>query len=195
MNRLPRYLAASSLVLATACAAPIADPGSEEALEGTHSEALFWGCDTERLIENAPTWERRQILVRAARWVDDPKPYSQTTWSNGYRQDCSGFVAMAWGVSGSMWTGDLPPRTTSRAYAYEIEWGEMLPGDAVARGPRVSWEDGHVRLYAGDGYLGDPCYWEQTSFGIVEAAGTQTNFHTAAVMAPQGYVPIRRSDL
>ena len=28
-------------------------------------------------------------------------------WSDGYRQDCSGFVSMAWGLPGNEWTGSL----------------------------------------------------------------------------------------
>ncbi|MBD3550595.1 hypothetical protein H4F94_00105, partial [Streptomyces sp. SP18CM02] len=42
------------------------------------------------------TTTRAEILARAQRWVTAKVPYSmEKYWSDGYRQDCSGFVSMA----------------------------------------------------------------------------------------------------
>lgn len=39
---------------------------------------------------------RDEIMSRAQNWVDRRIPYSQTQTTDGYRQDCSGYVSMAW---------------------------------------------------------------------------------------------------
>lgn len=44
---------------------------------------------------------RDQIMSRAQVWVDEKVPYSQTKTTDGYRQDCSGFVSYAWASSTS----------------------------------------------------------------------------------------------
>lgn len=125
-------------------------------------QALVGGCDPDRLIANAPA-DRRAILERAAKWIRNPVPYSQTAWKDGHRTDCSGFVSMAWGRS-DFTTAELPPRDPSSRIARVIEWSELEPGDAVARGPNLV-SDGHVMLYAGTDYAGFSCFWEQSTPG------------------------------
>lgn len=39
---------------------------------------------------------RDEIINRAQDWVNRKIPYSQTATTDGYRQDCSGYVSMAW---------------------------------------------------------------------------------------------------
>ena len=39
---------------------------------------------------------RPQIIARGMTWVKKQVPYSQARYYRGYRQDCSGFVSMAW---------------------------------------------------------------------------------------------------
>jgi hypothetical protein len=69
---------------------------------------------------------RAQILDRAESWVAAGVPYSMTAyWKDGYRQDCSGFVSMAWGLGVSAWTGDLAD------YAVRITREELQPGDIL----------------------------------------------------------------
>src|SRR5690242_7901315 len=52
---------------------------------------------------------REEILARAQVWVDRKVPYSMSRyWSDGYRQDCSGFISMAWGLGSSQTTWTLP---------------------------------------------------------------------------------------
>ena len=44
---------------------------------------------------------RDEIINRAQDWVNRKIPYSQTQTTDGYRQDCSGYVSMAWKSSTS----------------------------------------------------------------------------------------------
>ncbi|WP_246144239.1 peptidoglycan-binding protein [Actinacidiphila oryziradicis] len=67
-----------------------------------------------------------QILGRARTWVDAGVPYSMgKRWRDGYRQDCSGFVSMAWGLGSNQWTGSLPE------YGERIHSSELMPGDIL----------------------------------------------------------------
>jgi hypothetical protein len=69
---------------------------------------------------------RRQIMARAETWVARRVPYSMTSfWKDGYRQDCSGFVSMAWGLGTNAWTGDL------HDYAVRIRRAALRPGDVL----------------------------------------------------------------
>ncbi|MEV6007206.1 peptidoglycan-binding protein [Streptomyces sp. NPDC051976] len=69
---------------------------------------------------------RAQILDRAESWMSARVPYSMTAyWKDGYRQDCSGFVSMAWGLGSSAWTGDLA------AYGVRITRDALQPGDIL----------------------------------------------------------------
>lgn len=71
------------------------------------------------------TITRAQVLQRAQSWVDAGVPYSQTAYNGGYRQDCSGYVAMAWALGKNAWTGDLA------TYGTKITKNELKPGDIL----------------------------------------------------------------
>lgn len=88
---------------------------------------------------------REEILQRAQRWVDQKVPYSMTGhWSDGYRQDCSGFVSMAWGLGTSETTWTLP------AHADRIVAADLQPGDAlILNNPNDPAGGSHVVLFAG----------------------------------------------
>ena len=47
---------------------------------------------------------REQVIARGMHWVKKRVPYSQRRYHQGYRQDCSGFVSMAWNVKTSYTT-------------------------------------------------------------------------------------------
>lgn len=69
---------------------------------------------------------RAEILHRARTWLTARVPYSMTAhWKDGYRQDCSGFVSMAWGLGVSAWTGDLAD------YGVRITRAQLQPGDML----------------------------------------------------------------
>src|SRR2546423_1690568 len=76
--------------------------------------------------KKVPATTRAEIINRARTWVDAQVPYSMSDyWSDGYRQDCSGFVSMAWGLPGNEWTGSLG------GYGTQIKKEELQPGDIL----------------------------------------------------------------
>lgn len=88
---------------------------------------------------------RDQILERARRWIDAKVPYDmRRRWRDGYRQDCSGFVSMAWGLGTSQWTGTLP------RFAERIGRDELEPGDILLfHNPRDPVDGSHVTIFGG----------------------------------------------
>ncbi len=65
-------------------------------------------------------------------------------WSDGYRQDCSGFVSMAWGLPGNEWTGSLDQ------YGVRIAKEELEPGDILLFHNLANPEKGsHVVIFGG----------------------------------------------
>ncbi|HET9173593.1 MAG TPA: hypothetical protein VFN97_29455 [Actinospica sp.] len=126
---------------------------------------------------------RAQVIARAELWIQAQVPYSQTEWftnRNGtYRQDCSGYVSMAWGLDQNtdFWTGNL------NLVSYTIPASELLPGDIL-----LSVK--HTILFAG---------WanaDHTQFNYMEEAhpGTVARFVEDAPLAAfldNGFAPFR----
>lgn len=79
---------------------------------------------------------RSQVVTRAKSWVKKRVPYSQSRYFRGYRQDCSGFVSMAWGLGRSYTTRSIASR------ARRVRTASIRPGDAVL-------VPGHVSLFGG----------------------------------------------
>jgi hypothetical protein len=80
------------------------------------------------------------VIQRAKAWVDKGISYNQTAYYEGYRQDCSGFVSMAWSLPTSAVTGSLPN------YAVTLSGKDnLLPGDAINN--RQAGNNGHVVLF------------------------------------------------
>ncbi|MGW0787553.1 peptidoglycan-binding protein [Streptomyces sp. NPDC002911] len=77
--------------------------------------------------DTAPrTTTRAEIIARAKRWVTAKVPYDMAAyWSDGYRQDCSGFVSMAWNLGTNEWTGSLA------AFGTKIARADLQPGDIL----------------------------------------------------------------
>ncbi|MFE0136053.1 peptidoglycan-binding protein [Streptomyces sp. NPDC059037] len=88
---------------------------------------------------------RAEILQRAGKWVAAKVPYSMDAfWSDGYRQDCSGFVSMAWNLGGNEWTGSLA------AYAVRITKAQLKPGDILLfHNPANPEKGSHVTIFGG----------------------------------------------
>ncbi|AWT43490.1 MULTISPECIES: peptidoglycan-binding protein [Streptomyces] len=88
---------------------------------------------------------RADIIRRAKTWVAAQVPYSMTTyWSDGYRQDCSGFVSMAWNLPGNEWTGSLDQ------YGERITKEELQPGDILLfHNPSDPERGSHVVIFGG----------------------------------------------
>ncbi|MGW1282229.1 peptidoglycan-binding protein [Streptomyces sp. NPDC002586] len=92
-----------------------------------------------------PASTRTQIINRAKTWVTAQVPYSMSDfWSDGYRQDCSGYVSMAWGLPGNEWTGTLVQ------FAVKITKGELKPGDILLyHNPDNPQGGSHVVIFGG----------------------------------------------
>ncbi|MEU0439852.1 MULTISPECIES: peptidoglycan-binding protein [unclassified Streptomyces] len=88
---------------------------------------------------------RADIIRRAKLWVAAQVPYSMTAyWSDGYRQDCSGYVSMAWNLPGDEWTGSLGQ------YAVRITKEELEPGDILLfHNPSDPERGSHVVIFGG----------------------------------------------
>ncbi|MHB9753597.1 peptidoglycan-binding protein [Streptomyces sp. BYX5S] len=88
---------------------------------------------------------RAAILDRARTWIAAKVPYSMNKyWNDGYRQDCSGFVSMAWGLPGNEWTGSLAQ------YGTRITKAQLQPGDILLfHNPSDPEKGSHVTIFAG----------------------------------------------
>ncbi|MFJ8040205.1 peptidoglycan-binding protein [Kitasatospora sp. NPDC096147] len=114
--------------VATAAPAPAPAPAGTEAGSTPQGEvAPLRGAAAEtRSMRAVRTTTRAEIMARAQRWIDQQVPYSMSSyWSDGYRQDCSGFVSMAWGLGSSQTTWTLPDHAT------RIARTELQPGDIL----------------------------------------------------------------
>ncbi|SER28057.1 FG-GAP-like repeat-containing protein [Actinokineospora terrae] len=103
------------------------------------------GADTppsSRAEGNAMTEvTRSEVLARARDWVARAVPYSHVRHTDGYRQDCSGFVAMAWRLRDNPSTRTLPARAT------RIGKDELRAGDVLLWVNPDPTGFGHVRVF------------------------------------------------
>ncbi|MEV3992773.1 peptidoglycan-binding protein [Streptomyces sp. NPDC049837] len=88
---------------------------------------------------------RAEIINRAKRWVAAKVPYSmEKYWTDGYRQDCSGFVSMAWNLAGNEWTGTLD------RFGTRLDRSELQPGDILLfHNPADPNRGSHVTIFGG----------------------------------------------
>ncbi|GAA3826000.1 hypothetical protein GCM10022403_069190 [Streptomyces coacervatus] len=95
--------------------------------------------------EAMPETTRAEIINRAKKWIDAKVPYSMAAyWSDGYRQDCSGYVSMAWGLPGNEWTGSLD------RFGERITKEELQPGDILLfHNPSNPERGSHVVIFGG----------------------------------------------
>ncbi|UFR04282.1 peptidoglycan-binding protein [Streptomyces sp. Go40/10] len=120
-----------------------------------------------------PATTRTQIINRAKVWVAAQVPYSMYAfWSDGYRQDCSGYVSMAWGLPNNEWTGSLGQ------FGVKITKEELQPGDILLyHNPDNPEKGSHVVIFGG---------WTDhthTSYTVYE----QTPPHTRRQATPYPY--------
>ncbi|MBD0707920.1 MULTISPECIES: peptidoglycan-binding protein [unclassified Streptomyces] len=88
---------------------------------------------------------RTEIVNRAKLWVNAKVPYSMNKyWSDGYRQDCSGYISMAWNLPGNEWTGSLA------RFADRIDRADLQPGDILLFHNNADPTRGsHVTIFGG----------------------------------------------
>ncbi|MFD8916219.1 MULTISPECIES: peptidoglycan-binding protein [unclassified Streptomyces] len=116
---------------------------------------------------------RADIINRAKRWVQAQVPYSmEKYWSDGYRQDCSGYVSMAWNLSDNEWTGSLAD------FGVRISRDELEPGDMLLfHNPADPNKGSHVTLFGG---------WTDYTHSYY-VAYEQTKPHARTESTPVGY--------
>ncbi|MFD0143042.1 MULTISPECIES: peptidoglycan-binding protein [unclassified Streptomyces] len=88
---------------------------------------------------------RTEIVNRAKRWVNAQVPYSmERYWSDGYRQDCSGYVSMVWNLRANEWTGSLD-RFGDRIDRADLQAGDIL----LFHNPANPTKGSHVTVFGG----------------------------------------------
>ncbi|MGW2023774.1 hypothetical protein [Streptomyces decoyicus] len=157
---------------------------------GKHHTTTGAGVETAPDTSGLPS-ERKDIIDRAMERVEHRIGYSQSATTNGYRDDCSGFVSAAWGLQ--------PPGLNTYGLmgndtAHVITKDDLQPGDALIAGD-------HTVLFGG---------WadkEHTKYIALEDNGSQGTVshvipypyysgdaaHERSIGKP--YVPYRRNGL
>ncbi|WP_310729272.1 hypothetical protein [Streptomyces sp. N2A] len=135
--------------------------------------------------------ERKDIIDRALERVNHRIGYSQSATTNGYRDDCSGFVSAAWGLE--------PPGLNTYGLmggntAHAITKDDLQPGDALIAGDHTvlfgGWADeAHTKYIAleDNGSQGTVSHVIPYPYYSGDAA------HERSIGQP--YVPYRRNGL
>lgn len=102
---------------------------------------------------------REEIIARAKVWVDRHIPYNQAGFTDGYRQDCAGYVAYAWGIttpSGeaqNLYTGSLP------GVSSPITKDQLMAGDILLNDTAVKMDNRHVVIFHKWANSAKTSYW------------------------------------
>lgn len=83
--------------------------------------------------------DRQQIMANMEARVRHDIGYSQTAYTDGYRDDCSGSVSAAWGLAKP---GTNTYGLMSSSVSHQITKDQLQPGDALIA-------DSHVVLFGG----------------------------------------------
>ncbi|WP_395295125.1 peptidoglycan-binding protein [Kitasatospora hibisci] len=177
---------------AGAAAAPA--PGDSSAPTTTNPQGGVTGPYGGEAVASAATADaaapvtRAQIIERAQNWVNQKVPYSMSRyWTDGYRQDCSGFVSMAWGLGSSQTTWTLID------FAERIGKADLQPGDVlVYNNPANPQAGSHVTIFGGWTNTARTRYlaYEQTAPGTTKRDTPYAYWSDSA-----SYVPYRLSAL
>ncbi|MCX5016638.1 RICIN domain-containing protein [Streptomyces sp. NBC_00555] len=139
------------------------------------------------------TVTREQVIERAQAWVDAEVPYSSnglespfSWWADDatggrYRQDCSGFVSMAWQLKSSLSTRSLP------SVANRIGVADLKPGDVLNSSQ-------HAVIFGGwtDQAKGTFTYYQQSSRSRpTNKAGGSIHSSTLAGHPTSSYTALR----
>ena len=149
-------------------------PDSPQGLPGPLRGSGASGPPATQSAASAPrATTRADIIDRAKKWVGAQVPYSMTKyWSDGYRQDCSGYVSMAWNLPGNEWTGSLA------AYGTRIARADLQPGDILLFHNLADPGNGsHVTIFGG---WTDSAHTHYTAY-------EQTKPHTRKQTTPMAY--------
>ncbi|MFK4104490.1 peptidoglycan-binding protein [Streptomyces sp. NPDC019531] len=120
-------------------------PAGDEPDTPQGGKAPLHGPGGKPTAVRTPATTRADIIRRAKQWVAARVPYSMSEyWGDGYRQDCSGFVSMAWSLPGNEWTGSLDE------YGVRIAKDDLQPGDILLfHNPADPEQGSHVVIFGG----------------------------------------------
>jgi hypothetical protein len=140
--------AAPAVAAPQAPAQPDVPTGDEPLTPQGHTASLHGPSDSAAKPSGgvkAPATTRAEIIERARKWVAAKVPYSMYAyWADGYRQDCSGFVSMAWSLPRNEWTGTLG------RYGVRITKDALQPGDILLfHNPADPAKGSHVVIFGG----------------------------------------------
>ncbi|WP_276092729.1 hypothetical protein [Streptomyces silvisoli] len=167
----------------------VANPTTASAVQlatGARSVVLSKRLDSRSLgARTGQPITRGAVMARAHSWIAEGVPYNRNAYnsdSNGtYRQDCSGFVSMAWNLPSSPannygeTTGTLPNFATELNSLDDLQPGDMLDNIST-----------HVVLFKGwtDG--------NHTTARILEEAHSGTTAREDARFYTRGYLSAHR---
>jgi hypothetical protein len=137
------------------------------------------------------TITRGEVWERAVTWVRTGVPYSSTAYAADpqgkmYRTDCSGFVSMAWHLSGNPDTDSLS-RYASKLGSFQ----EMKTGDVFLRPKNGVYGAGHVALFVEWANDAHTTAWIMDENGTLARQTTKT----IAMYSAMGYSPYRYSNI
>jgi hypothetical protein len=123
---------------------------------------------------------RDEIIARAQDWVNRQIPYSQNAYTDGYRQDCSGYVSMAWKSS-------QPGHSTydMQQICTKISKSEMKRGDAILN------PNSHVLLF--DQWVDSDNFYEYAEHDYGQVASHDVRSYS--YYAQNGYFPCRYNNV
>jgi hypothetical protein len=121
---------------------------------------------------------RDQIMQRAQVWVDEEIPYSQSATTNGYRQDCSGYVSYCWASSTS---GGGHVTSNMQEICTKIAKADLKKGDAILK-PST-----HVLLFGG--WIDSDAFYEYAEHQSGDVCRKSTGSYN--YFATNGYFPCR----
>ncbi|MCB5183559.1 peptidoglycan-binding protein, partial [Streptomyces antimicrobicus] len=132
--------------------------------------------------------DRATMINRAKLWLDAQVPYSMSEyWTDGYRQDCSGYVSMVWNLGSNEWTGSLDK------FATKITKDELLPGDMLLfHNPADPNKGSHVVIFGGwvDGTRTHYVAYEQTRPNTRKKATPYGYWNNATKYVPYRYTGV-----
>lgn len=134
--------------------------------------------DNCNYILSSSSISRDQIMQRAQVWVDEKIPYSQTAKTNGYRQDCSGYVSYSWASSTS---GGGHVTSNMQEICTKISKSDMKKGDALLK-PST-----HVLLFGG--WIDSDAFYEYAEHQPGDVCRKSTGSYN--YFATNGYFPCR----
>jgi hypothetical protein len=178
-------------IICTAIFAPacVSDPDPAD-VASTENQLSTEPTEVESAGEASPAltvggWiSRSQVADRAQTWINARIRYNTNATYQGYRTDCSGYVAMAL----NMWKPG--PNTVDLVNSvHQISKGDLRTGDLIGHiGPGTAGPNGHVLIF--DRWIDSNHYWAYELHGPTGAVVEHVQ-RTYPYGSSSGYLPYR----